>query len=141
MIKCGGSVSAMDTQSVGSAPRRRLYACLVASALLAAAALPLRAQDEPLRVGGDVSAPRKISGDAPGYTEIARRARAQGVVILETVIDESGAVTSARVLKPLPFGLDDKAIEAVKTWKFEPAMKDGKPVAVQINVEVSFRLY
>jgi len=46
-----------------------------------------------------------------------------------------------KVTRSLGLGLDEKAIEAVKQWKFEPAMKDGKPVAVQINVEVSFRLY
>jgi TonB family protein len=46
-----------------------------------------------------------------------------------------------KVVRPLGMGLDQKALDAVKQWKFEPAMKDGKPVAVQINVEVNFRLY
>jgi len=45
------------------------------------------------------------------------------------------------VARPLGMGLDEKAIEAVRTWRFEPAKKDGQPVPVQMNVEVSFRLY
>lgn len=131
----------MDIAQVGSAPRRRIVGCLVSLGLLAVAAVPLRAQQgEPLRVGGDVSAPRKISGDPPSYTEVARRARATGVVIIEAVIDEHGAVTDTRVLKPLPFGLDAKAIEAVRTWKFVPAMFQGKPVSVYYILSVNFQL-
>lgn len=103
--------------------------------------MPLRAQPgEPLRVGGEVSAPRKISGDAPSYTELARRARASGVVIIEAVIDEHGAVTNTRILKALPFGLDGKAVEAVKTWKFVPAMFHGEPVRVYYLLTVNFQL-
>lgn len=131
----------MDTTAVGRAPRRRIHICLVTLGLLAAAVAPLQGQQgEPLRVGGDVSAPRKISGDEPSYTEVARRVRATGTVIIEAVIDEHGAVTDTRILKPLPFGLDGKAIEAVKTWKFIPAMFQGKPVRVYYILTVNFHL-
>jgi len=50
-------------------------------------------------------------------------------------------VREARVARHLGMGLDEKALEAVRSWRFEPAMKDGRPVAVQVNIEVYFRLY
>ena len=57
------------------------------------------------------------------------------------LVAADGRPRDIRVARSLGMGLDEKAIEAVRTWRFEPARKDGNPVAVQINVEVSFRLY
>jgi len=94
----------------------------------------------PIRVGGDVTRPEKIAGPNPQYTEIARKARIQGVVIVEAIIDKTGVVTNVRVLKPLPMGLDQAAVEAVKKWKFKPATLNGKPVDVYYNLTVNFRL-
>jgi TonB family protein len=94
----------------------------------------------PIRVGGDVTRPEKISGPNPQYTEIARKARVQGVVIVEAIIDKAGNVTNVRVLKPLPMGLDIAAVEAVEKWKFKPATLNGKPVDVYYNLTVNFRL-
>lgn len=93
------------------------------------------------RVGGGVSAPRVVYQPDPEYSEEARKAKYQGTCVLWLVVGPDGRPRDIRVARSLGLGLDEKAIEAVKTWKFEPAMKDGKPVAVQINVEVSFRLY
>ena len=93
------------------------------------------------RVGGGVSAPRVTYQPDPEYSEEARKAKYQGTCVLWLVVGPDGRPRDIRVARSLGLGLDEKAIEAVKTWKFEPAMKDGKPVAVQINVEVSFRLY
>ncbi|HTK94510.1 MAG TPA: energy transducer TonB [Terriglobales bacterium] len=93
------------------------------------------------RVGGGVSAPRALFSPDPEYSEEARKAKYQGVVVLWLIVGPDGRPRDMKVLRPLGMGLDQKAIEAVKQWKFEPAMKDGKPVAVQINVEVNFRLY
>ena len=93
------------------------------------------------RVGGGVSAPRVIYQPDPEYSEEARKAKYQGTCVLWLVVGPDGRPRDIRVARTLGLGLDEKAIEAVKTWKFEPAMKDGKPVAVQINVEVEFRLY
>jgi len=93
------------------------------------------------RVGGGVSAPRAVDTPDPEYSEEARKAKYQGVCVLWLIVGPDGHPRDIRVARPLGMGLDQKAIEAVKQWKFEPAMKDGKPVAVQINVEVNFRLY
>ena len=94
----------------------------------------------PIRVGGDVQPPVKVSAPSPQYTEIARKARIQGVVIVEAIIDKEGSVTNVKVLKGLPMGLDTAAADAVKKWKFQPATLNGKPVAVIYNLTVNFRL-
>lgn len=93
------------------------------------------------RVGGGVGAPRPLYTPDPEYSEEARKAKYQGVVVLWVVIGPDGRVKDMRVQRSLGLGLDEKAMEAVKQWKFDPARKDGQPVAVQINVEVNFRLY
>jgi protein TonB len=93
------------------------------------------------RVGGGVSAPRAIFAPDPEYSEEARKAKYQGTCVLWLVVGPDGRTRDIRVARTLGLGLDQQAIEAVKQWKFEPAMKDGKPVAVQVNVEVTFRLY
>ena len=96
--------------------------------------------DEPFRVGGEVLAPVKISGAPPVYTETARKARITGTVIVEAIIDEQGNVTMPRVLKGLPMGLDQAAVEAVETWKFKPATLKGRPVKVYYVLTVSFQV-
>src|SRR4051812_48310 len=93
------------------------------------------------RVGGGVSAPRPLFSPDPEYSEEARKAKYQGVVVLFVVVGPDGRVHDMRVQRSLGLGLDEKAMEAVKLWKFDPARKDGQAVAVQINVEVNFRLY
>jgi periplasmic protein TonB len=93
------------------------------------------------RVGGGVSAPRALSTPDPEYSDEARKARYQGTVVLWLIVDQNGHPQNVRVSRSLGMGLDQKALEAVRQWKFEPARKDGRPVAVQINVEVNFKLY
>lgn len=107
-----------------------------AMAVSAQAAPP--ASGLPYRVGDKVTRPEKISGAAPIYTELARRARVSGTVIMEAIIDEQGNVANARVLKGLPMGLDRAAVEAVQTWKFKPATLEGKPVKVYYVLTVNF---
>ncbi len=92
-------------------------------------------------VGGNVSAPVAIYRPDPMYSEEARKAKYQGTVVLWIVVDTSGAVTDCKVVKPLGLGLDEKAVETVRTWKFKPAMRNGTPVPVRVMVEVSFRLF
>src|SRR3974390_672772 len=93
------------------------------------------------RVGGGVSAPKALYAPDPEYSEEARKAKYQGTVVLWLVVDASGRPQQIRVQRALGMGLDEKAIEAVKQWKFDPARKDGQAVPVMINVEVNFRLY
>ena len=93
------------------------------------------------KVGGGISAPQPVSTPDPEYTEQARVAKTQGTCILWLIVDDQGRPRDIRVVRGLGMGLDAKAIEAVKQWKFQPAMKDGRPVNVQISVEVGFKLY
>ncbi len=92
-------------------------------------------------VGGGVSPPHTIYAPEPEFSEEARKAKYQGVCTLGLIVGTDGRPSNIRVLSSLGMGLDEKAIEAVKNWKFEPAMKDGHPVRVEIAVEVDFHLY
>ena len=97
---------------------------------------------EILSVGGDVSAPIPTYKPDPAYSEAARRAKYQGTVALQIVVDVQGNVDrDVRVVKSLGLGLDEKAVETVRTWKFKPAMRNGVPVAVRLVVAFTFRLF
>lgn len=92
------------------------------------------------RPGGGVSPPVPIYRVEPEYTEEARKAKYQGTVVLYAVVDPDGVVRNIRVMSRLGLGLDEKAVEAVRQWKFKPGMKDGRPVPVAAAIEVTFRL-
>ena len=93
------------------------------------------------KVGGEVSAPRPIHKPDPAYSERARQAKFQGTLVMWTVVDREGNVTETTIVKPLGLGLDAKALETIRTWKFQPAMRNGTPVPVRVMIEVSFRLF
>lgn len=93
------------------------------------------------RVGGGVSAPVPTYAPDPEFSEEARKAKHQGVVIVNVIVGPDGRAHDMHVVQQLGLGLDEKAIEAVRLWKFEPARKDGRAVAVAVNIEVTFRLY
>jgi TonB family protein len=95
----------------------------------------------PYRVGGSISAPIPTYQPVPAYSEEARKAKYQGTVVLLIVVDAQGNVTDCRVVRPLGLGLDEKATETVRTWKFKPAMRNGVPVPVRVIVEVFFHLF
>jgi TonB family protein len=88
-----------------------------------------------------VTPPRLIHNTNAEFSDEARRKKIEGVVTLSLVVDTDGQPTDVQVVAPLGHGLDEKAVEAVKQWRFQPAMKDGNPVATKINVQVSFHLY
>jgi periplasmic protein TonB len=92
------------------------------------------------KIGGGVSPPSIIYKVEPEYSEEARKAKFQGTVLLFVVVDEKGNPRDIKILRPLGLGLDQKAVEAVEKWKFSPGKKDGKPVPVQAQIEVNFRL-
>jgi periplasmic protein TonB len=91
--------------------------------------------------GGGVSAPRVIFSPDPEFSEEARKAKYQGTVVLSLIVGPDGRPHDVSVRRSLGMGLDEKAMEAIQRWKFEPGRKDGTPVAVIVNVEVNFRLY
>ncbi len=92
------------------------------------------------RIGGGVSSPRLLQKVEPEYSEEARKAKYQGTVMLAVEVWEDGMAHNIRVLRSLGLGLDEKAVEAVRKWKFSPGKKDGKPVRVAAQIQVSFRL-
>jgi TonB family protein len=93
------------------------------------------------KVGNGVEAPRTTHAADPEYSDAARRMKYQSRVRLAGTVDPQGKFTDLCVLVPAGAGLDEKAMSAVRTWRFEPASLGGEPVAVRINVEVDFRLY
>jgi TonB family protein len=90
--------------------------------------------------GAGVSAPIAVKQVKPQYTAEARAARVAGIVVLECVVEATGSVGDVRVTRSLDAGLDQEAIKAVKQWRFEPGTKDGKPVPVQVTLEMTFTL-
>lgn len=98
-----------------------------------------QAPQDPVRIGGGILEPKKIKDVRPVYPPIALSARVQGIVILEVVIDTEGAVTDAKVLRPVAL-LDEAALEAVRQWRFTPTELNGQRVPVIMTVTVNFRL-
>jgi TonB family protein len=96
----------------------------------------------PIAGGLGKSPPLPLKKVEPEYTEEARAARVQGTIVLQVEIDPSGtvAMTHIGVIRSLGLGLDEKAIEAVKQWKFKPASNNGTPVTAKATIEVNFRL-
>jgi len=92
-------------------------------------------------VGNGVSPPRVIYQPEIEFSEEARKAKYQGTCVLALVVDAQGRPTNIRVTSSLGMGLDEKAIEAAKKYRFEPGTKNGHPVAVEIALEVDFHLY
>jgi len=92
------------------------------------------------RVGGDVKAPVVIHHVEPLYPDAARRGRISGIVILEVVIRKDGTIKDAAVLKGLPDGLSEAAVDAVRKWTFKPGTLNGEPVDVIFNLTINFKL-
>jgi TonB family protein len=93
-------------------------------------------------VGNGVKAPVVLFQPLPAYTEEARKARAEGIVVIQAVIRRDGTVDSIKVLRGLGYGLDESAIHTIADkWRFRPGTRNGEAVDVQANIEVSFRLY
>lgn len=97
--------------------------------------------DEVFHVGAGVTAPKATFTPEPKFTEIARYEKFQGVVVVNLIVGKDGAVRNIRLLRPLGLGLDESAQSMIRTWRFQPATRDGQPVAVEMHVEVGFNLY
>jgi TonB family protein len=90
---------------------------------------------------GGVDAPRCVSCPQPGYTDPARAAKFQGIILLEVVVSQEGQMKEARIVRGLPFGLNEAAMNVLQNWKFKPAMRAGEPIQAAVMIEVSFHLY
>ena len=120
---------------------------IVAAALVFAAAgaagVDARSQD-PVRVAGKdgVTNPKVVFEKKPAYTAGAMRAKIHGRVVMQTVVGVDGLPRDVTVTQSLDkeHGLDDKAVEALKAWRFKPATKDGKDVAASVTIEMTFTL-
>ena len=93
------------------------------------------------RVGGDVTSPVCLYCPDPEYSHEARAAKTEGVVVLWGVVNEEGRMDNVRITMPLGMGLDEAAVEATRRWRFKPATREGKPVVVQMAIEIKFNLY
>lgn len=92
-------------------------------------------------VGGGVSNPVLIFAPDPEFSDEARRAKYQGVCVVSLIVDTTGNPLRIHIVRPLGMGLDEKALEAVRQYKFKPALYKGRAVAVEVNIEVNFRIY
>jgi protein TonB len=95
--------------------------------------------ESPMKVSAADERPKLIKEIKPVYPEIARQSMVQGVVVIQAFIDEEGQVYVAKVIKSVPL-LDQAAIDAVRQWKYSPAKLNGKPVRVQADITITFRL-
>jgi TonB family protein len=93
------------------------------------------------KIESGFSPPQPINQVDAKFSDEARRARYQGKLFISLIVDTKGMPRNIQIVRPLGMGLDQKAIEAVKAYRFKPAMKDGAPVAVHVHIEISFRLY
>ena len=89
----------------------------------------------------DVTPPKAVYHPDPQYTDSARKKKIHGTVVVAMIVTPDGKVRDVKVIKSLDKDLDKQAIAAVGTWRFEPATKDGKPVAVHLKAEANFRIY
>lgn len=92
-------------------------------------------------IGPEVKAPKAQYTPEPEFTEIARYEKYPGVAVVNMVVDKNGNVQRLKLVRPLGLGLDESAQATLKTWRFLPGTRRGEPVAVEMNVEISFNLY
>ena len=92
------------------------------------------------RVGGGVSPPVVLTAPEPEFSDEARKKHISGSVLVYLQISEEGQVEKVHVIRGVGYGLDEKAMEAIQQYVFKPAMENGHPVRVEINVEVNFQL-
>ena len=102
------------------------------------ACLRAAAQSPVYQPGPDVTAPFVVAKAPPVYTEEARLAKLEGAVLLSLVVGADSQPRDIQVARPLGLGLDEKAVENVRAWQFKPGVKNGKPAAVAVKVEVFF---
>jgi TonB family protein len=113
---------------------------IVCAAVVFFASLPALAQEQVYRPGNGVTTPVPIEQPTPRYTPDALTARVEGSVTLECVVAADGTVSEGRVVRPLFPSLDQAALRTLSAWKFKPGTRDGKPVPVRVEIEMTFSL-
>jgi TonB family protein len=123
---------------------RLMIAAFVSASLIGASGAGLIAQSarQVYKAGNGVTLPEVVKDVRPGYTSAAMAQRIEGIVLLDAVVEADGKVNEVTVAQSLDmeFGLDEQAVNALKAWEFKPGTREGKPVAVQITVQMSFTL-
>jgi TonB family protein len=116
--------------------------CLVAAGTLAIRVFPLQAQDRQVHRVSEpgVIAPKVLSKVDPNYTPEAKDAKVEGTVVVDLEVHPDGRAHNIRIQQPLDPGLDKSALDAVSAWRFQPATKNGKPIAVKATIEINFKL-
>jgi TonB family protein len=137
MLNALATVNAQSGDT-GTAMQQRVEA-----AEIQAKQTPANTTEPIMRIGRDVSASCIVSKIEPAYSEEARRIHYSDTVLLFLVVTPDGTPAEIHVLMPLGAGLDEKAVDAVNQWRFQPGSRksDGHPVPVQANIEVNFRLF
>lgn len=95
----------------------------------------------PIHIGGSVAAPKLIHKVDPVYSEEAREQKFSGTVQIYMWVDKDGNPSHVRVVRGAGHGLDEKAVEAVRQYRFKPATKDGEPVMVDLYIDVKFQIF
>jgi protein TonB len=95
----------------------------------------------PKHIGGGISSPIPIYTVEPEFSEEARKAKVAGNVLVNLWVGTDGLPSHVHVIRGVGMGLDEKAVEAVKQYRFKPAMENGKPVLVELNIEVNFQIF
>lgn len=133
-------VAILDATRPRAAATTRARAAIVLATLLLT--MLAAAQDSPIYRANEpgVTAPSIVFKVDPAYTQEARDAKIQGTVVLRLVIDQQGLAQDIAIERSLDTGLDQKAIEAIRQWRFRPGMKDGVPVRISAVIEVNFKL-
>ena len=93
------------------------------------------------KIGHGISAPVPMKTPQAKYTREARERKVQGVCFVSLIVDANGVPQNPRIVRPVGYGLDAAALDAIRKYRFKPAMKDKKPVPVMMTIEVNFRLY
>ena len=101
----------------------------------------LTSRNDPFRFQRGDTRPKLVHSVPPEFSTQARRQKIQGVVLVTLLVNQKGEPKDLQVERSLGYGLDEKALQAVSQYEFEPAMRDGRPIAQKIAVEVNFRLY
>lgn len=125
------------------AKRRKCGFGIVSTALLiavmAVSAISPASGEEVYKIGGDVKPPKLVHKEEPKYTKRAEKQRLHGMVVIAAIINSRGIIENVQITKGVDPDLDAEAVKAVSKWRFRPAEKKGKPVAVRVRIEVNFR--